>query len=201
MANKCACPRPVGCAGFSIVELVITLAVFAIIAAIAAPSFTGLLNGNRLATASNELVTSLQFARIEAVRRNVPVVVCSSANAQAASPTCATGSWGQWIVFADRDGNDVVGAGELLRASVLGPSLVARAGAPISTATQTRFRDRVVFRPDGLAYAQSGALLDGSVNICIATTQPAQNRRDVTIAQGSRVRVDTPAADATCPAP
>lgn len=202
MGNRTSVPPGRKRAGaFSLVELAVTLAVLAIITAIAIPSFTAIINSNRLATASNELVATLQFARMEAVRRNSRVVVCSSANAEAATPACTTGTWGQWIVFADRNADDALSAGELLRTSVLGPTLVARAANPISNATQVRFQDRIVFNPDGFAYAQNGALLSGAVNVCIRTARPQQNRRNVSIAGGSRFRVDTPAGDAACPVP
>lgn len=187
--------------GFSLIEMAVTLLVIAIIASIAIPSFTAIVNNNRLATAANELVATLQFARMEAVRRNSRVIVCSSSDAQAAVPSCTSGSWGQWIVFADKNADDIVTADEVLRTSVLGSSLVVQSAAPISNATLTRFKDRIVFSPDGLAYAQSGALLTGRVNVCIKTTRPGQNRRNVSIASGSRFRVDTPAGDASCPAP
>src|SRR5690625_1849031 len=101
------CPKATArrSAGFSLVELMITIAVLAVIIAISAPSFTGVFNNNRLTARANELVASLQSARSEALRRNAPVVVCRSTD----GATCegAAGNWDQWIT--------VVGTDEVLR--------------------------------------------------------------------------------------
>lgn len=89
-----ACSR-----GFTLVELLVTLAVAAILLALATPSLAELLRGNRLAAANNELVTALNVARAEALRRGRPVTVCASADQRscAASTNWATG----WVVFED----------------------------------------------------------------------------------------------------
>jgi len=62
--------------GFSLVELMVTIAVLAILLAIGIPSFASLIASNRLTSATNELVAALQTARTEAIRRNVRVTVC-----------------------------------------------------------------------------------------------------------------------------
>ncbi|MBN2843669.1 MAG: GspH/FimT family pseudopilin [Sedimentisphaerales bacterium] len=57
-------------AGFTLVELMVTLAVFAILAALAAPSFNGILEKRRLVGAAEGLFADLQFAKAEAIKRN-----------------------------------------------------------------------------------------------------------------------------------
>ena len=79
------------------VELMITMLVLAILATIGIPSFTALIANNRATTATNELLTALQYTRSEAVRQNARVEICSSTDGQ----TCSTeNEWHNgWIVL------------------------------------------------------------------------------------------------------
>ncbi|MGH8645914.1 MAG: GspH/FimT family pseudopilin [Gammaproteobacteria bacterium] len=98
-------PGPSGArsSGFTLVELMITLALAAIILSAAVPSFRDLVQNNRITAQVNEFVTALNVARSEAVKRGVSVRVCTSVN----GASCAGGGgWQQgWIVFSDIDGD------------------------------------------------------------------------------------------------
>lgn len=59
--------------GFSLVEMIITVAILAIIAAIAVPSFTQMIQNTRIRTAAESIQNGLQVARAEAVKRNAKV--------------------------------------------------------------------------------------------------------------------------------
>ena len=65
--------------GFTIIELVVTLAIIAILAAIAAPSFREYLATQRLKGAITELSTDLQFARSESVQKNAAITATFAA--------------------------------------------------------------------------------------------------------------------------
>ncbi|MGX2042135.1 GspH/FimT family pseudopilin [Methylocaldum sp. MU1018] len=89
--------------GFTLIELMVAVAVAAVVLTTAVPSFQEIVRNNRLATQANQLVTSLNLARSEAVKRSVRVTICKSADPAAAPPSCATsGGWEQgWMVFVD----------------------------------------------------------------------------------------------------
>ena len=114
--------------GFTLMELMITVAVAAILLGLAAPSFTDTIRNNRLTTAANDLLHSTQLARSEAVKRQTPVVVCASANSAAQPPSCSNGAFTDWIVFVDTNNNWSVDATEMVleRHGAVHPLLTVR---------------------------------------------------------------------------
>lgn len=87
------------CGAFTIIELVVTVAIVAILATIAVPAYTTIMTSNRMAGAINDFVGSLHVARSEAIKRGLNVVVCKSADGQLCT---TTGNWSQgWLVFED----------------------------------------------------------------------------------------------------
>ncbi|BCO31640.1 type IV pilin [Thiohalobacter sp. COW1] len=89
--------------GFTLIELMITLALAAIILTLGVPSFTETIRTNRVATQVNELVTALNLARSEAIKRATAVTVCASAD----QATCSgSNDWRTgWIVVTDDNTN------------------------------------------------------------------------------------------------
>lgn len=96
--------------GFTLVELMITVAVLAVLAAIAFPSFEGVMRSNRLATATNEMIASLTLARSEAIRSARPASVCGSTDGTA----CADDWNGGWLVWDDTNGDGTIDNDETL---------------------------------------------------------------------------------------
>jgi type IV fimbrial biogenesis protein FimT len=98
--------------GFTLMELMVTITIAAILAGLAVPSFRELIANNRLKSHTSALHTTLLQARSEAIKRNGRVVLCKSAD----GATCTTaGGWQQgWILFADTNDNAAVDAGETL---------------------------------------------------------------------------------------
>lgn len=84
--------------GFTLVEMVITLAIAAIVLSMGVPGFQQLIRANRTVTEVNRLVTALSLARSEAVKRSATVAIC-----RATGSTCSTAvPWENgWVVFTD----------------------------------------------------------------------------------------------------
>lgn len=87
-----------------------TIAVIAVLAGFAVPSFLSTIDANRIVTDNNKLISTLAFARSEAIKRGQRVTLCPSAD----QATCAAaGGWEQgWIAFLDPAGFGTVDAGE-----------------------------------------------------------------------------------------
>jgi len=107
-------PGPSRAAGFTLLELMLTLAVAAVLAAVAIPNMRDFIRNNRLSAAANDLLRSTQIARSEAIKRQSSVVVCASTDPLDAAPTCSYGSFSGWVVFQDTNGNWALDAGEPL---------------------------------------------------------------------------------------
>lgn len=93
-------------AGFTLIELMVTLSIGAILVTAAAPTLFTMIQRDRLVTQANDFISTLSLARAEAVSRGQRIVVCKSPGP--AHNTCTTsGNWEQgWIVFAD-DGDNL----------------------------------------------------------------------------------------------
>lgn len=126
-------------AGFTLLELMVTITVVAILTAIAFPNFRDLLKRNAVSGHSNELIGDLNFARETASTEMSYVSICPSANPNDAAPSCAASeSYAQgWIVYkAPTAGTDFSTATgfALLRIgqSFTNASIIADSSAPIT---------------------------------------------------------------------
>lgn len=95
--------------GFTLIELMITVVIVAIVLSIGVPSFQNVMRNNRAATHMNEIIGSLNLARNETIKRGRRVSLCPSTNQTGCSGT----DWAKgWIVFVDTataDGSVTVG--------------------------------------------------------------------------------------------
>ena len=167
--------------GFTLIEMMMSIFVLGILTAIAVPSFIGMSNRNKLTSQANELLGAIQYARTEAIRANGKVTFCGADSATAdAEADCASGDNAYWVVIG-RSG----GVEKQLR--------VFTVKEPMAVSTDI---EKISFGADGLARdATTKALVTGEISVCLATTNPAQNKRVLNIASGSRVVITTPTED------
>lgn len=175
-------------AGFTLVEMMITVAVLAIVVALAAPSFANLINNNRLTASANEIVGALQTARMEAVRRNTSVVLCPSTDGAG----CNGANWQHLIVFSDDDGDGTVDADD---DDVIRDVVVSTGNIVVNPSSNTATNQRIRFGADGFARVGSGGAREGGLSVCSNKLEPARNTRDVVVAI-SRISV-SPAYNGT----
>ena len=92
--------------GFTLIELMVTISVLAILLTIAVPSFRTFVLNNRITGQANDMMTALNYARSEAIKRGLPVSMSSNSG---------TADWSTgWIVFANPSGSGVFGgAGDI----------------------------------------------------------------------------------------
>ncbi len=98
--------------GFSLIEMLIVLAMIGILSSYALPSFNKLINSNRQSTVLLQLFSHHQLARSEAIKQNQSVILCKSDNGQLCTPSA---HWQNgWIVFTDTDNNKQLSGNEPL---------------------------------------------------------------------------------------
>ncbi|HZV38175.1 MAG TPA: GspH/FimT family pseudopilin [Pseudoxanthomonas sp.] len=180
--------------GVTLVELMVALAVMAILLALAVPSMQSLVNSNRLRAATNETLATLQAARIEAIRANRRMVACLSADPNADAPVCDGNRASGWIVFQDADRNGRYAATERLvrRTSVAGQVRLLGSAA---------LNGRITFNADGMARDAAGNLLNATVSACLPLTAPRENKSDIRIRAGSRLQAERKDAGGKCENP
>lgn len=118
------CSHPKQASGFTLLELIVAISIAGILMAMAIPSFSDMMRNNRLTTYANELVTSLNIARSEAVKRGITVYV------RKIGGTGTYWSDSGWNVFVDNNGNKTfeTGTDDLLRTYDKLPSKFILAG-------------------------------------------------------------------------
>lgn len=166
--------------GVTLLELMVVLAVSAILLAVGIPSFAAIAGSSRLANATNELVSSLHLARSEAIKRNSRVVLCTSATGTSCA---ASGGWHQgWLVFHDSNNNAARDAGEeVIRVRQALPAGLDLSGnAPVS-----RY---ISYTPGGASKLISGAFQAGTLTVC-NVSEASGTASEVIISSTGRPRI------------
>lgn len=170
-------------AGFTVIELMITIALAAIILTLGVPAYQGLVERNRLTADINSFISSLALARSEAVKRKQRVNLCASSDGS----TCSNNNSGYesgWIVYVETiaPADNRANSEQLLWVSeALADNMTLRATVP--------FNNRIQY----LATGQTAGIGNASIYLCKdAVTNKA---RLLTIRKSGRVHLAKNNAD------
>jgi type IV fimbrial biogenesis protein FimT len=162
--------------GFTLIELMIVVAVATVLLGFGIPSMTALMNSNKLTDATNALMSSMRLARSEAFKRSGRVVLCKSRD----GVDCTTsGGWEQgWLVFHDANGDGVHDQNEVVieRGNPLPASLRLTGNSTVG-----RY---VSFVASGSTRMMGGGFQAGTLTVCNQSLEQGEARQIVLNAVG-----------------
>jgi type IV fimbrial biogenesis protein FimT len=143
--------------GFTLIELMITIAIVAVITMIAIPAMGDFILNNRIRSQSGDLMLQLVHARSEAMRTASRVTICPGTSGGCAG---STSEWESgWVAFIDTNSNAALDTGETIIS-------VSAALDGNNTLRSTVFSSYISFRHDGSSADISGAGQGGSFALC-----------------------------------
>lgn len=163
--------------GYSLVELIVTVSITAILGSLALPAFANIIRSQQSLTAIESLMTAYQQARTSAIMLNKPVTFCARKNGS----TCGS-DWSQGaLVFVDDNSDNIIDDGERVFAEM--PAFPAGSSLSISTFGNRKF---LRFAPSGLLENYSA----GNIVYCPPKGK-AQDARNLIFTRMGRPRLGT----------
>ncbi len=162
--------------GFSLLELLVALAVGALLLSVGVPSFVTVTKNANIINSSNRFLADLHYTRDLAITRNRRVAMCPSTD----GATCDSTDWTVgWMVFVDDDGDQTADAGEPVERVAEGLSDLA-----VDT---NQFSAAITYRPNGRAMGASLATEVGAFLVC--DDRGSDHARGIIVDFGGRPRV------------
>jgi len=172
--------------GFTLIELMIAIALAGILLSMAVPALDSFMNNARQTGAINDFVSSMHVARSTAITTNFRVTVCASSG----GANCEAVSWDQgWIVFGDRDSDQSVDGDEVIVAASDGID-----GLEIQSG---EFGDFLMYRPNGRVMDASINNNSGQFTVC--DSRGTEHAKVLIIGLSGRPRLSDYLADGSGP--
>jgi type IV fimbrial biogenesis protein FimT len=170
--------------GFTLIELMIAIALVAILLATAVPALDDFTNDARQTGAINDFIASIHLARNTAITTNARVTMCPSAS----GTNCEVTAWDRgWIVFGDLNSNGSLDVGEtIVSASAAVEGLNIQSG---------EFPLALMYRPNGRA--MTAALTGNSGEFSVCDFRGADHAKVILVELSGRPRMSEKKANGT----
>lgn len=178
--------------GFSLPELLATIAIVAVVTSVGLPMMRGFIDDAAVSTAADQMLAALNYTRSEAVKRNARVTMCRSGDGATCAAGAEAGDWKLgWIIFVDEaDAGALDADDEILRVqNALSGSGTLLAGGAVA--------DYVSYASNGQSRLADGSAQTGVFTAC-AESASAKRRRIALTAGTGWVGVDIIASSANC---
>jgi len=159
--------------GFTVVELMVVIAIIAIIVAFGIPSYNSVITQNRMASEINDLSNDVELARSTAISSGESVTICPSTTQTTTTVCSDSDNWSTgWIIFTDVANNQTFGAGDTL----------IRVHSALSTDTLTGTNSTAVTGPyeGGVSYLEFNRMGGSSNGSTTGATYSAISLHDPT---------------------
>lgn len=160
--------------GLTLMELMVTLVIAAIVLIVAVPSYRSIVQNNRISALGNSFTSAVYLARNMAIKKGTPVSICAAADSSLSSCGSAATWTNGWIVFVDSGANGSVGTSS---------NIIRVWQAPPTGTTVTATQGRIT-------YASTGFLIfgTGSYKLNISGCY-GNNAQTITVASNGGVAI------------